>query len=61
MSNYKWYKVSLNGGKTAVRAISSDEALRLHAAYSGFLSLPPFTTVEEITEEEAEECWYKIR
>ena len=58
---YRWFKVCLNGGKTAVRATSADEALRLHAAYSGFLSIIPFTTVEEITEEEAEQCWYKIR
>ena len=61
MNVFRWYMVRLNGGKTAVRATSLDEALRLYAAHSGFLSIIPFTTVEEITDEEAEKCWCKIR
>lgn len=58
---FKWFRVSLNGGKTAVRAESAEEALNLHAAYNGQLSVYPNTTVIEITDEEAETCYYKIR
>ena len=58
---YRWFKVSLNGGRTAVWAKNAEEALNLHAAYNGQLSIFPGTTVTEITEEEAETYYYKIR
>lgn len=58
---YKWFKVSLNGGRTAVWAKSAEEALNLHAAYNGQLSIFPNTTAIEITGDEAETYYYKIR
>lgn len=61
MFTYRWYRVSYNGGQTAVRAWTKEEALRLYASYNGQLSIFPGTTVSEITDEEAETFYYKIR
>ena len=58
---YQWFKVSRNGGKTAVKATSKEDALKRHAAYNQQLSVYPGTTAEEISAEEAEKYYYKIR
>lgn len=57
---YRWFKVCRNGGKKAVWAKSKEHALERYMAYSQELHIYPGTTVVEITEEEANECWYKI-
>ena len=56
----RWFRVSRNGGRTAVRAFTVQEALERYAAFNGELSVYPGTTVTEITEEEASEYYYRI-
>ena len=57
---YKWFNVSYNGGRKAVKARTAEEALQRYAAYNQQLSIYPGTTVNEITAEEAEGYYYKI-
>ena len=56
----RWFRVSRNGGRTAVRAFTEQEAIERFAAFNGELSVYPGTTVTEITEHEAYEYYHRI-
>lgn len=59
---WKWFKVCYNGGKAAVWAPSEEAALKKYAGYVlRHHHVFPGTTVSEISAEEAETYWYKVR
>ena len=58
---YKWYLVNFNGGKTAVKAKTEQEAINLYNNSCGYLATLPGTTATETTENEALNNWRVIR
>ena len=57
---YKWYVLSKNGGQTAVRAKSPEEAIKRFAAHGQELRIPAGMKIKEVSDKEAEKIYLKI-